>query len=163
MRADVLIDELYQQRRGWRCDGDWGSQRRRRRRTAYRGQKEEEEMEQWQRTGATRGRGSLSVPEIKISPRLFRPCSILIPRLLPLPSNPELLPLQHSLKFPSSPACQQRWEVTKDIYSRTVLKCNIMGLVLQLRLSVASAVSPFYSVCFLPHELTRSWSYQIKI
>lgn len=49
-------------------------------------QKEEEEMEQWQRTGATRGRGSLSVPEIKISARLFRHCSILVPRLLTLPS-----------------------------------------------------------------------------
>lgn len=34
-------------------------------------QKEEEEMEQWQRTGATRGRGSLSVPSRQTIPALF--------------------------------------------------------------------------------------------
>lgn len=62
--------------------GEDGGLKVRRRRAEHRAeQEEEEEMEQWQRPGATRGRGSLSVPEIKISPRLFRPCSILIPRL----------------------------------------------------------------------------------
>lgn len=34
-------------------------------------QEEEEEMEQWQRTGATRGRGSLSVPSSQTIPALF--------------------------------------------------------------------------------------------
>lgn len=52
-------------------------------------QEEEEEMEQWQRTGATRGRGSLSVPSSQTD------CSILILRLWTLPSlNPEPTPLE---------------------------------------------------------------------
>lgn len=34
-------------------------------------EEEEEEMEQWQKTGATRGRGSLSVPSSQTIPALF--------------------------------------------------------------------------------------------
>lgn len=59
---------------------DGGERHRTRRWELCTDQEEEEEMEQWHReTGATEGRGSLSVPEIKISPRLIRSCSILIP------------------------------------------------------------------------------------
>lgn len=78
---------------------------------------QEEEVEQWQRSGATRGRGSLSVPEIKISPRLFRPCSILIPRLLPLPPQPwtvlwcivwSFLPIRAQTALPASNRCGEQ-------------------------------------------------------
>lgn len=75
-RSDGLIDKLRVQRRGWRYMKVTLTLRR-----AAQARRRKRKWNSGKRTGATRGRGSLSVPEIKISPRLFRPCSILIPRL----------------------------------------------------------------------------------